>query len=200
MRRNDDVTKTLNVSKFKERIKLLCRETGISQKHLTDVIGRKNTYLNDVWNGKCALKSEYLSEFAKILGTSCEYLSGEIDSPIRRDSDTAKKIFKERGKVLCKSKGLSQKFVSESTGHGQFFLNDVWLGKRAISDRDMEMVASALSTTSAYLSGETDDPVCQDSDNEVSAEDEELLALFKKLSVDQKETLKKFIEQIVEKK
>ena len=39
-------------------------------------------------------------------------------------------MFKERVKTLCKSKGLSQKFVSESTGHGQFVLNDVWLGKR----------------------------------------------------------------------
>lgn len=107
--------------------------------------------------------------------------------------------FKERVKLLCKSKGLSQKFVSESTGHGQFFLNDVWLGKRAISDRDMEMVASVLSTTSAYLSGETDDPTPQDSDDEISAEDEELLALFKKLASDKKETLKKLIEQMSEK-
>lgn len=107
--------------------------------------------------------------------------------------------FKERVKLLCKSKGLSQKFVSESTGHGQFFLNDVWLGKRAISDRDMEMVASVLSTTSAYLSGETDDPTPQDSGDEISAEDEELLALFKKLTSDKKETLKKLIEQMSEK-
>lgn len=106
--------------------------------------------------------------------------------------------FKERVKLLCKSKGLSQKFVSESTGHGQFFLNDVWLGKRAISDRDMEMVASVLSTTSAYLSGETDDPTPQDSDSKTSTEDEELLALFKKLASDKKETLKKLIEQMSE--
>ena len=107
--------------------------------------------------------------------------------------------FKERVKLLCKSNGLTQKFVSESTGHGQFFLNDVWLGKRAVSDRDMEMVASALSTTSAYLLGETDDPTPQDSDNKTSAEDEELLALFKKLTSDKKAILKKLIQQMSEK-
>ena len=112
----------LNVSKFKERVKLLCKKTGISQKHLTDMIGRKNTYLNDVWNGKCTLKNEDLTEFAKILGTSCEYLSGETDNQKR-----------------------------------------------------------------------------QDSENEASAEDEELLALFKKLTSDKKETLKKLIEQMSEK-
>jgi len=67
-------------------------------------------------------------------------------------------IFKERTKALCKAKGLSQKFVSESTGHGQFFLNDVWLGKRSLSDADLETIASALSTTSEYLLGVSDDP------------------------------------------
>lgn len=51
---------------------------------------------------------------------------------------------------------MSQKFVSESTGHGQYFLNDVWQGKRAMSDREVsrtgntqtEIVAKALE---AYL-------------------------------------------------
>ena len=46
-------------------------------------------------------------------------------------------MFKERVKTLCKSKGLSHKFVIEATGHGQFFLNDVWGGKRGLSPSDL---------------------------------------------------------------
>lgn len=66
--------------------------------------------------------------------------------------------FKARTKALCAQNGISQKFVSESTGHGQYFLNDVWQGKRTMSDGDFELAAVALHTTPAYLRGETDDP------------------------------------------
>jgi transcriptional regulator with XRE-family HTH domain len=65
---------------------------------------------------------------------------------------------KARIKALCAQNGISQKFVSESTGHGQYFLNDVWQGKRAMSAGDFELAANALRTTPAYLRGETDDP------------------------------------------
>ena len=53
-------------------------------------------------------------------------------------------MFKERVKTLCKSKGLSQKFVSESTGHGQFVLNDVWLGKRGFEPLRLHHTVSVL--------------------------------------------------------
>ena len=59
-----------NIATFKERLKQTCKETGISQKYLTDKIGWKNTYLNDIWNGKCALKPEDLNSFADTLGVS----------------------------------------------------------------------------------------------------------------------------------
>lgn len=70
-----------NITIFKERLKQTCKETGISQKYLTDKIGRKNTYLNDIWNGKCALKPEDLNSFADTLGVSPDYLIGETDNP-----------------------------------------------------------------------------------------------------------------------
>lgn len=73
----------LDINILKTRIKQLCKETGISQKHLTDSIGRKNTYLNDIWNGKCAIKPEDLAAFASILGTTPAYLAGETDDPSR---------------------------------------------------------------------------------------------------------------------
>ena len=70
-----------NITTFNERLKQTCKETGISQKYLTDKIGRKNTYLNDIWNGKCALKPEDLNSFADTLGVSPDYLIGETDNP-----------------------------------------------------------------------------------------------------------------------
>ena len=66
--------------------------------------------------------------------------------------------FKARIKALCAQNGISQKFVSESTGHGQYFLNDVWQGKRTMSDGDFDLAANALHTTPAYLRGEIDTP------------------------------------------
>ena len=75
-----------NITTFKERLKQACKETGISQKYLTDKIGRKNTYLNDIWNGKCALKPEDLNSFADTLGVSPTYLTGETDDPTPTDS------------------------------------------------------------------------------------------------------------------
>lgn len=105
-------------------------------------------------------------------------------------------IFKERTKALCKAKGLSQKFVSESTGHGQFFLNDVWLGKRSLSDADLETIASTLSTTSEYLSGASDDPAPPDSPIELSATEKEMLELYRSVSPEDQELFKKIIERM----
>ena len=105
-------------------------------------------------------------------------------------------MFKERVKTLCKSQGLSQKFVSESTGHGQFFLNDVWLGKRGLSTSDLEIIAATLSTTPAYLTGETDDPAPTGSPDELSSEEKELLELYRSVSPEKQELFKKIIEQM----
>lgn len=70
-----------NLNTFKERIKELCREYGISQKFLCDKIGRAKTYLNDVWNGKTSIKDEDLETIADILHTNSAYLRGETDNP-----------------------------------------------------------------------------------------------------------------------
>lgn len=75
-------------------------------------------------------------------------------------------IFKQRVKELCSQNGITQKHVSESTFHGQYFLNDVWQGKRTMSDADFALVANTLRTTPAYLKGETNDPSIPEADTE----------------------------------
>ena len=105
-------------------------------------------------------------------------------------------IFKERVKSLCKAKGVSQKFVSETTGHGAYFLNDIWLGKRNASVSDLEKIASALATTPAYLTGETDDPAPADNPEELSPEEKELLELYRSVSPENQELFRNIIAKL----
>jgi transcriptional regulator with XRE-family HTH domain len=106
---------------------------------------------------------------------------------------------KARTKALCAQNGISQKFVSESTGHGQYFLNDVWQGKRAMSDGDFELAANALRTTPAYLRGETDDPEPVWSEAikiSTSPTKKELIDAINAMSDEQAELFLKLIKQV----
>lgn len=106
--------------------------------------------------------------------------------------------FKMRIKALCAQNGISQKFVSESTGHGQYFLNDVWQGKRTMSDGDFILAAESLHTTPEYLRGETDDPSMPEADwvTEIK-KDPRKEGLMKRLAEMDVETLLK-IEKIID--
>lgn len=70
-----------NTDKFKERVKERCKVTGVTQKYLCDAVGKGKQYLNNIWDGKCALKPEDLNSFADTLGVSPDYLIGETDNP-----------------------------------------------------------------------------------------------------------------------
>lgn len=109
-------------------------------------------------------------------------------------------IFKERAKALCKKNGISQKFLSESTGHGQYFLNDVWLGKRDVSDGDMQKIAKALHTTPEYLKGETDIP---DAPDKITIDESQIkVALFgggKEVTDEMWDEVKRFVEFVAQK-
>ena len=109
--------------------------------------------------------------------------------------------FKARIKALCAQNGISQKFVSESTGHGQYFLNDVWQGKRTMSDGDFELAANALHTTPAYLRGETDDPApvrAEPIKISTSPTKQELIDAISYMSDEQAELFLKLIKQVKE--
>ena len=71
-------------------------------------------------------------------------------------------IFKQRIKELCNKNGITQKHLCEIVGKGKQFLNNIWDGKCGISDADLDIIATALGTTSSYLIGETDDPAPSD--------------------------------------
>ena len=63
-----------------------------------------------------------------------------------------------RFKQLCKQQGLSGAYIANRLGKARSFFTDLKNGKFQISQSDLEIVASLLHTTPAYLMGETDDP------------------------------------------
>ena len=69
------------IDKFKDRIKELCGQYGISQKFLCDQIGKQKTYFNDVWRGRCTPTDADLQTISGHLHTTPAYLRGEIDTP-----------------------------------------------------------------------------------------------------------------------
>jgi transcriptional regulator with XRE-family HTH domain len=60
--------------------------------------------------------------------------------------------------ALAKKQGISMKFLCDQLGKRRSFLSEVRLGKDRIHDNEIEVIASILSTTPAYLRGEIDDP------------------------------------------
>lgn len=60
--------------------------------------------------------------------------------------------------ALAKKQGISMKFLCDQLGKRRSFLSEVRLGKDRIHDNEIEVIASILNTTPAYLRGETDDP------------------------------------------
>lgn len=66
--------------------------------------------------------------------------------------------FKQRIKERCAQTGVSQSFLCEKVGRQRTYLNNIWRGATTPSDNDLKQFAELLSTTPAYLRGETDDP------------------------------------------
>lgn len=64
----------------------------------------------------------------------------------------------ERIKAMAKQQGITQTFLCKQIGKRATYLNEVKLGKDRIHDNEIEVIASILNTTPAYLRGEIDDP------------------------------------------
>lgn len=104
--------------------------------------------------------------------------------------------FKERVKERCKATGVTQKYLCDAVGKGKQYLNNIWDGKCGVSEEELSIFADRLSTTPEYLSGITDDPVCDDARMRLSPEEEELVELYRGVSPEKRELFKKIIEQM----
>lgn len=105
-------------------------------------------------------------------------------------------IIKERVQSACKLSGISQKHLCELLNKDRAFLSNVFRGYCAITDDQVQTIADALHTTSAYLTGETDDPAPADSPDELSSEEKELLELYRSVSPEKQELFRNIIEQL----
>lgn len=105
-------------------------------------------------------------------------------------------IIKERVQSACKLSGISQKHLCELLNKDRAFLSNVFRGYCAITDDQVQTIADALHTTSAYLTGETDDPSPTGSPDELSSEEKELLELYRSVSPEKQELFRNIIEQL----
>lgn len=60
-----------------DKIKTLIKLKGLKVGSVCEQVGVGRTFLTDVEKGKCGISAERLQKFAKILGTTVEYLCDE---------------------------------------------------------------------------------------------------------------------------
>lgn len=102
-----------------------------------------------------------------------------------------------RIKDRAKSCGISQAHLCKCLDKRRTFISEVAAGKDNLDLNEIDIVARELSTTPSYLLGETDDPSRGEvGENEVNEDETEMLELYRSLSTDNKELLKKLIEQM----
>ncbi len=176
------------IATFKELVQSACKSSGISQKHLCDLLNKDRAFLSNVFRGFCVITDDQIRIIADALSTTSDYLLGVSDDP------TPKAVtFKERLKQTCKEKGISQKYLTDKIGRKNTYLNDIWNGKCALKPEDLNSFADVLGVSPDYLAGKTDDPTPADS---LSASDKELVSLVLSLSPEQKELVKKIAEEM----
>lgn len=77
----------MDLSIFKERIQGMCKSSGISQKHLCDILKEDRAFLSNVFRGNRTINDRQLEILARELNTTVEYLTGETDNPNAAEQD-----------------------------------------------------------------------------------------------------------------
>lgn len=104
-----------------------------------------------------------------------------------------------RIKECAKQCGFTQTYLCKQLGKRPTFFNEVNHGKDKIDSDEIEALARLLNVSPEYLAGETDDSSNVGEGVEITSEDEEMLTLFRALSPENKEILKKLIGQMSKK-
>ena len=106
-----------------------------------------------------------------------------------------------RLKELCKSRGTSIAALESRLGMGNGTIGKWWKNGRVPNYANLSVVANALETTIAYLTGETEDPSAGikkgpiPKDGAVSQEKQQLLDMIDGLSDEQCRKLSGFIAE-----
>ena len=72
----------------------------------------------------------------------------------------------QRMRSLAKSKGITLTYLCKCIGKRANFLSDVNLGNASLTDKELAIIANKLDTTVEYLTGKTDNPNIDESEQE----------------------------------
>ncbi len=72
-----------------DKIKALIKSKGLKVGSVCEQVGVGRTFLTDVEKGKCGMSAERLQKFAKILGTTVEYLCDEEEPEVKEKAPEA---------------------------------------------------------------------------------------------------------------
>lgn len=109
-------------------------------------------------------------------------------------------------RIRAKEQGKTLKFLCDKIGKRRSFLSEVSVGKDAIDEKELFVIAEELNTTTAYLCDETDqknklsDPLTEELMKAVNDDEQarELLLLLRKLSPEAKVSLLAEIQKMLD--
>lgn len=95
-----------------DRLKLLCKEYGITKAHLNRLLGVGYYYLRDKEKAKADLDEDKVALLANALNTTSDYLRGKTDVMFAGDDKTLAELLSNEEKILLSiTKDLTPKQV-----------------------------------------------------------------------------------------
>ena len=111
----------MNSTIIKERVQNACKASGISQKHLCDLLNKDRAFLSNVFRGNGAITDDQIQIIADALHTVPLYLTGETDDPTPPDSPielsaTEKEMLELYRSVSPEDQELFKKIIERMKG------------------------------------------------------------------------------------
>lgn len=111
----------MNSSIIKERVQGACKSSGISQKHLCELLNKDRAFLSNVFRGYCAITDDQIQTIADALRTTPLYLTGGTDDPAPADSpielsSTEKEMLELYRSVSPEKQELFKKIIEQLKG------------------------------------------------------------------------------------
>lgn len=106
----------------------------------------------------------------------------------------------DRIKDRAKLNGITMSYLSASIGKYRNFLSAVRLGTDRIDEDELAIIADKIHTTTAYLTGQTDDPEPPGETEPVSAEKAELIRRVQSMSDDEVRRVTEIVDFVLSKR
>ena len=167
-----------------QKIKELVSQRRGAQKDLAEYLGVNTQKISSWTHGVVKSYQKYLPQIAAFFGIPVSELFSPAEDEDAQESpeiSQEQSTFIGRMNALFYETGVKKTFVADRLNRNRTIFNDWEKGKSVPSDAQLEIVAQALGTTTAYLRGETDikerHPPLQTSD--LTASEQEMLKAFR---------------------